>query len=40
MKTNNFKNAYHVIMSAILAKANEIHTKTKLHTNDRGTAGA
>ena len=34
MKTDNFKNAYHVIMSAILAKANEIHSKTKLHTND------
>ena len=34
METNNFKNAYHVIMSAILAKANEIHSKTKLHTND------
>ena len=34
METNNFKNAYHVIMSAILAKANEIHSKTKLYTND------
>lgn len=34
METNIFKNAYHVIMSAILEKANEIHSKTKLHTND------
>ena len=34
METDIFKNAYHVIMSAILAKANEIHSKTKLHTND------
>jgi hypothetical protein len=34
MKTNNFENAYHIIMKAILAKANEIQTKTKLHTND------
>ena len=34
METDNFKNAYHVIMSAILAKANEIHSKIKLHTND------
>lgn len=34
METNNFKNAYHIILKAILAKANEIQTKTKLHTND------
>lgn len=34
METNNFENAYHIIMKAILAKANEIQTKTKLHTND------
>ena len=34
METNNFKNAYHIIMLAILAKANEIHTKTKLRTSD------
>ena len=34
MKKLHFKNAYHIIMSAILAKANEIHSKTKLHTND------
>ena len=34
MKKLHFKNAYHIIMSAILAKANEIHTKTKLRTND------
>ena len=34
MKINNFENAYHIIMMAILAKANEIHTKTKLHTSD------
>lgn len=34
MKTNNFENAYHIIMKAILAKANEIQTKTTLHTND------
>ena len=34
METNNFENAYHIIMMAILAKANEIHTKTKLHTSD------
>ena len=34
METDIFKNAYHVIMKAILEKANEIHSKTKLHTND------
>ena len=36
METNNFdfENAYHIIMKAILTKANEIQTKTKLHTND------
>lgn len=34
MKTNNFENAYHIIMKAIIAKANEIQTKTKLHTDD------
>ena len=31
---NNFENAYHIIMKAILAKANEIQSKTKLHTDD------
>lgn len=31
---NNLENAYHIIMKAILAKANEIQTKTKLHTNE------
>ena len=34
METNNFENEYHIIMKAILEKANEIHSKTKLHTND------
>lgn len=34
METNNFETAYHIIMKAILTKANEIQTKTKLHTND------
>lgn len=34
METNNFENAYHIIMKAILAKANEIQTKTKHHTDD------
>ena len=34
METNNFENTYHIIMKAILAKANEIQTKTKLHTDD------
>ena len=34
METNNFENAYHIIMKAILAKANEIQSKTKLHTDD------
>ena len=31
---NSLENAYHIILKAILAKANEIQTKTKLHTND------
>jgi hypothetical protein len=31
---NNLETTYHIIMKAILAKANEIQTKTKLHTND------
>ena len=31
---NNLETAYHIILKAILAKANEIQTKTKLHTND------
>ena len=34
LETNNFENAYHVILKAILSKANEIQTKTTLHTND------
>ena len=34
METNSLETAYHIIMKAILAKANEIQTKTKLHTND------
>ena len=34
METNNFENAYHIILKAILTKANEIQTKTTLHTND------
>lgn len=31
---NSLETAYHIIIKAILAKANEIQTKTKLHTND------
>ena len=31
---NNFEDAYHIILKAILAKANEIQTKTRLYTND------
>lgn len=31
---NNIETAYHIILKAILAKANEIQTKTVLHTND------
>lgn len=31
---NSLETAYHIILKAILAKANEIQTKTKLHTND------
>lgn len=34
METNNFENAYHIIMKAIFTKANEIRTKVYLHTND------
>ena len=34
METDNFENAYHIIMISILAKANEIHSKTNLHTSD------
>lgn len=34
METNNFKDAYYIILKAISAKANEIQTKTKLHAND------
>ena len=31
---NYLETAYHIIMKVILSKANEIQTKTKLHTND------
>ena len=34
MKTNSLETAYHIIMKAILAKANEIRTKTNVSTND------
>ena len=34
METNNFENAYHIILKAILTKVNEIQAKTNIHTND------
>lgn len=31
---NSLESAYHIILKAIISKANEIQTKTKLYTND------